>query len=89
MQMAEKEENKKGFSTCLEDIPFAEMMQKMMGQKGIGSLCAEMMKKAMEKQGGGCSTHCAEMMQSMVKGCGVGKEECKENKKEEGHVGNK
>ena len=32
--MAEKEENKKGFSTCLEGIPLAEMMQKMIGQQG-------------------------------------------------------
>jgi hypothetical protein len=87
--MTEEKENQKEFSTCMESISCAEMMQKMMGQKGIGSLCAEMMKKAMEKQGSGRSTHCAEMMQSMMKGCGVGKEECKENKKEEGHVGNK
>ena len=88
--MAEKEENKKGFSTCLEEFPFAEMMQKMMGQKGIGSLCAEMMKKVTEKQGDGCRFSCAEMMGEMMKGCCAGgKEESKETKKEEGHVGDK
>ena len=38
--MAEKKESQKEFSTCLENIPFAEMMQKMMGQKGVGSFCA-------------------------------------------------
>jgi hypothetical protein len=86
-EMGEKEEHKKAFSTCLEGIPFAEMMQKMMGQKGIGSLCTEMMKKVMEKQGDGCSFHCAEMMGSMMKGCSGMKEESKESKKEEGHVG--
>jgi hypothetical protein len=84
--MAEKEENKKAFSTCLEGVPFAEMMQKMLGQQGIGSLCAEMMKKVMEKQGNDCSFHCAEMMGSMMKGCSGMKEE---SKKEEEHVGEK
>ena len=84
--MAEKKENQKEFSTCLEDIPFAEMMQKMMGQKGVGSLCAEMMKKVREKQGEGCNSSCAEMMRSMMKECCTGsKEETKETKKEEGH----
>jgi hypothetical protein len=88
--MAEKEESKKGFSTCLEGIPFAEMMQKMMGHQGIGSLCAEMMKKVREKQGNGCSFSCAEMMGEMMKGCCAGsKEESKETKKGEGHVGEK
>jgi hypothetical protein len=84
--MMEKKENQKKFSTCLEDTPLAEMMQKMLGQQGIGSLCAEMMKKVMEKQGDGCSFHCAEMMRSMMKGCSGIKEESKETKKEEGHV---
>jgi hypothetical protein len=84
--MAEQEKNQKTFTTCLEGIPFAEMMQKMMGQQGIGSLCAEMMKKVMEKKGDGCGFHCAEMMGSMMKGCGDLKEESKESKKEEGHV---
>jgi hypothetical protein len=87
--MAEKEENKKGFSTCLEDIPFVEMMQKMMGQPGIGSLCTEMMKKVMERQGDGSGFHCPERMGSMIKGCCGMKEESKETKKEEDHVGEK
>jgi hypothetical protein len=64
--MAEKEENKKGFSTCLEGFPMAEMMQKMIGHQGIGSLCTEMMRQVMEKQGDGCRFHCAEMMRSMI-----------------------
>ncbi len=77
--MAEKEENKKGFSTCMEGFPCAEMMQKMMGQEGIGSLCAEMMKKVMEKQGDGGNFSFAEMMREMMKGgCAGGKEESKE-----------
>lgn len=65
--MTDKKEKQKEFSTCLENAPFAEMMQKMMGQKGIGSLCAEMMKKVTEKQGAGCSVHCVEIMKSMMK----------------------
>lgn len=87
--MAEKEENKKGFSTCLEDIPFAEMMQKMMGQKGVGSLCAEMMKKVREKKGDMCNFSCAEMMGPLMKGCCGIADETKESKKEEDHVGDK
>jgi hypothetical protein len=89
MQMAIKEENIKGFSTCLENIPFAEMMQKMMGQKGVGSLCAEIMKKVTEKQEDSCSFSCAEMMHEMMKGCYGSEDKSKETKKEEGHVGDK
>jgi hypothetical protein len=66
--MAQKKESPKEFSTCLENSPFAEMMQKMMGQKGVGSICAEMMKKVTEKKGEGCGVHCAEMMRSMMDG---------------------
>jgi hypothetical protein len=84
-----KMENEKEFSTCLENIPFAEMMQKMVGKKGVGSLCAEMMKQVREKQGGSCSVHCTEMMQSMMKGCSSIKQESKEAKEEAGHVRNK
>ena len=87
--MTEKKENSKDFSTCLENAPFAEMMQKMMGQKGIGSLCAEMMKKVTEKQGDGWSVHCAEMMQSMMKGCSGMKQRSKETEKEAGNVRDK
>ena len=79
--MANIKENPKMFSTCMENAPFVEMMQKMMGQKGIGSLCAEMMKKVTEKQGEGCGIRCAEMMQSMMKGCGGIKQKSKKNEK--------
>ena len=72
--MAENKEHQKEFSTCLENGHFAEMMQKMMGQKGVGSICAEMMKKVTEKKGEGCSVHCAEMMRSMMKGGSAKKE---------------
>jgi hypothetical protein len=34
-------------STCFEGLPSAEMMQKIMGEKGIGSLSAEMMRSLM------------------------------------------
>ena len=87
--MTEKNENTKEFSTCCENTHFAEMMQKVMGQQGIGSLCAEMMKKVSQKHGDRCSVRCAEMMQSMMKGCGGIKQESKETKEEAGHVGDK
>jgi hypothetical protein len=48
--MANEDKPKKQFSTCLEDVPFAEEMQRMLGQRRVGSLCAEMMKRVMEKQ---------------------------------------
>jgi hypothetical protein len=87
--MTEKEKNKKAFSTCLEDLPFAEMMQKMTSKQGIGSICAEMMKKAGAKKGDSCSFTCTEMMRSMMKGCFGVTQETKEAKKEEDHVGEK
>ncbi len=31
-------------STCFDESPCAEMMQKLMGEQGIGSLCEEMMR---------------------------------------------
>ena len=84
--MTNIKENRKMFSTCMENAPFVEKMQEMMGQKGIGSLCAEMMKKVTEKQGEGCSIRCAEMMQSMMKGCGGIKQESKKTKEGTGNV---
>jgi hypothetical protein len=49
--MANEERPEKQFSTCLEDVPFAEALQKMLDQQGVGSLSAEMMRRVMEKQG--------------------------------------
>lgn len=80
--MADKKDTHKEFSTCFEKLPFAEMMQKMMGRQGVGSLCAEMMEKVMEQQEDGCSFHCAEMMRKMMKGCS-GVQEGSEKSKEE------
>jgi hypothetical protein len=87
--MTERKENQKEFSTCLENAPFAEMMQKMIGKNGVGSLCAEMMKQVVEKQGDGCRVHCAEMMKSMMKECSGLKQESKKTKEEEGNVRDK
>jgi|GEM_PF-2069723 len=36
-------------STCFEGSPCAEMMQRIMGEEGIGSLCAEMMRSLVKK----------------------------------------
>ena len=47
--MEEKKDNQKEFSTCLEGSPFAETMQRMMRQQGIGSLCEEMMKSMVKE----------------------------------------
>jgi len=64
--MAGKEENQEEFTACLEGIPFAEMMQMMMGQKEAGSPCAVMTKKVTEKRGDEHSFSCAEMMREMI-----------------------
>jgi hypothetical protein len=47
--MEEKKVNQKEFSTCLEGLSCAEMMKKMKGQQGMGSLCEEMMRSMMSK----------------------------------------
>jgi hypothetical protein len=36
-------------STCFEGSPSAEMMQKIMGKQGVGSLCEEMMRSLINK----------------------------------------
>ncbi len=83
--MADEEESHKEFGTCFEKLPFAEMMQKMMGRQGIGSLCAEMMEKIMERQGDGCSFACAEMMRRMMEDCRRVQEEPEKSKEEVCH----
>ena len=42
--MKENKDQQKKVSTCFEGSPCAEMMQKIMGEEGIGSLCQEMMR---------------------------------------------
>jgi len=46
-----KEDNgqPKKASTCFEGSTCAEMMQKIMGKQGIGSLCEEMMRSLIKK----------------------------------------
>lgn len=46
--MKEDKDQQKKVSTCLEGSPCAEMMQKIMGEQGIGSLCQEMMRSLTE-----------------------------------------
>jgi hypothetical protein len=87
--MAKKGQKKNAFSTCLEDGPVAEMMQKMMGQHGVGSLCSEMMKEVRENKWTGGRFSCAEMMASLLKKHEGEKEEINPSEKEEDHVGNK
>jgi hypothetical protein len=83
--MVDKKDAHKEFSTCFEKLPFAEMMRKMAGRQGVGSLCAEMMEKIMEHQEDGCSFHCADMMQKMIKKCGRVPEEPEKSKEEVCH----
>ncbi len=69
--MKEDKDQQKKVSTCLEDSPYAEMMQKIMGEQGIGSLCEEMMRSLTET--------CREGKESQ------GKANQKQVHKEEGH----
>ncbi len=64
--MSHKKSTQREFGTCFENMPFAEQMRKMMGEQGIGSLCAEMMKKVMEKKGDCQGFDCAEMMRTIM-----------------------
>jgi hypothetical protein len=84
--MADKKDTDKEFATCFENRPFAELMQKMTGRQGVGSLCAEMMKKILEKQGDCCGFYRAEIMRGMRGQSSIVQEEPEETKEEESHV---
>jgi hypothetical protein len=47
--MDENKDQPRKISTCFEGSSFAEMMQKIMGKEGIGSLCEEMMRSLITK----------------------------------------
>jgi hypothetical protein len=47
--MKENKDQPKKVSTCFEGPPSAEMMQKIMGEQGIGSLSEEMMRSLIKK----------------------------------------
>lgn len=80
--MAAKKDSQKEFSTCFEKLPFAEMIQKMMSQGGVGSLCAEMMEKIRKHQKEGVSFTCSATMQKMMKECCRVQEEPEKSKEE-------
>ena len=63
--MADKKDTDREFDTCFENRPFAELMQKMMGRQGVGSLSTEMMKKILESQKDRCCLNWAEIMQEI------------------------
>ncbi len=46
--MKEDKDQPRQVSTCLEDPAYAEMVQKIMGGQGIGSLCEERMRSLMK-----------------------------------------
>lgn len=50
--MKENKDEPKKVSTCFEGLTCAEMMQKIMGQEGIGSLCEKMMRSMLSKKQG-------------------------------------
>jgi hypothetical protein len=47
--MKENRNEPKKVSTCFDGLPCAEMMQKIMGEEGIGSLCEKMMRSMLTK----------------------------------------
>ena len=65
--------NKEETRSCYEDMPFAEIMRKMMDQQSErpGFNCAEMMSQMMEKMkvGEDPMAMCKGMMENMKKGC--------------------
>jgi len=52
-EMDENKDQPRKVSTCFEGSSFAEMMQKIMGSEGIGSLSEEMMRSLIENCGQG------------------------------------
>ena len=48
--MDENKDLPRKVSTCFEGATFAEMMQKIMDKKGIGSLCEEMMRSLTKRR---------------------------------------
>ncbi len=46
--MKENKDQPGRVSTCFEESPCAEMIQKIMSERGIGSLCEEMMRALIE-----------------------------------------
>lgn len=53
--MKEEKDGPKEVSTCFEDSPCAELMEKILGEDGtgIGSLCEEMMRTVAERSARG------------------------------------
>lgn len=47
--MAENKDQQRKVNTCLEGSPCAEMMRKLGGGQGVGSLCEEMMRTLMKR----------------------------------------
>ncbi len=47
--MKENKDQQSKVNTCFEEAPCAEMMQKIMSEQGIGSLCEEMMRWSRKK----------------------------------------
>jgi hypothetical protein len=45
----ESKDRQSRVSTCFEGLPCAEMMQEIVDEGGVGSLCAEMMRSWMKK----------------------------------------
>ena len=84
--MADRKDTDKEFDTCFENGSFADLMQKMAGRQGVGSLCAEMMKKILERQGDCCGFNCADIMRGIRGQSSIVQEESKETKEEESHV---
>jgi hypothetical protein len=47
--MKESKDKPKAAGSCFDGTPCAEMMEKIMGQEGIGSLCQEMMRSFVKR----------------------------------------
>lgn len=50
--MKENKDQPRRISTCFEGSPCAEMMQKILKESGIGSLCEELMRTTANGSGG-------------------------------------
>ena len=83
--MANPKDTHEKFSTCFEKSPWTEIMHKTMSEQGLGSLCAEMMAKIMERPENGWSVCRPELMRKMMEECNRVQEEPEQSKEERSH----
>jgi hypothetical protein len=77
--MGDKKASDSSFDTCFENMSFAQM-RGMMGQKGVGTLCKEIMGTMVQTKKG--ESACLQFMRKMLTEQGKTDEEREKNKEQ-------